>query len=341
MVLFLIKSATLLAQEPKLVLDKPGNFEMINWGIYSNCIDCKITKAEETANYAQLKELAEQFKKNPVLQDIKGFTSKVVLFHEYYGNKSDQYGIPGKMSIQFCYYFLAQNNTVATATIEPPDFDILINQLWTPMCDNMGFRGSNAVTDFTNPKYDKKKKDLAAEKTHVFFFTPGKKENLAPGIDRYADETVIIYDDSRPDYWIPATVKEIFESWIEFYEYEPDLFTSEFTVNILKDQYSKFSEEERNMPAYFGARGDMPLLTVDTKVSEKQLMKANPLYWDKNRPRTDIQFLVFNLLKDQKRYEREAEEALKNQGGGYHKIRFMAALDLELLNNIQKLILKK
>jgi len=69
-------------------------------------------------------------------------------------------------------------------------------------------------------------------------------------------------------------------------------------------------------------------------------MKANSLYWNKIRPRTDIQILSFNLLKDQKRYEREAEEALKHQGGEYHRIRFMAAFDLELFKNIQKFIRK-
>ncbi len=163
------------------------------------------------------------------------------------------------------------------------------------------------------------------------FFAPGKKETLVPGIDIYADETVFIYNSERPDYWLPVTIKEVFEAWLEYYKYEPNKYTSDLTLKILQEQYTKFSEEEKNKPAYYGGRGSVPLLTVDVAVSDKQLMRHNPKYWNKNLSRSDIQILSFDVLKDRERYRKEAKEQLKNDDGNYHVSRFLEALDLESL----------
>jgi len=328
--LLFILTSLVFGQEPKLILDKKGDFKITTWSIYT-CTDCDYTKAEEKANYSKLVALTDILRKNPVLQETKGFDCNVMLYSEYYGDKKFGYGIPGKMSVQFCYFFNAKNGKIAAATIEPPSFGIHINQLLSTSCNSLGFNAPPKASDADNPNYNQKKWELAAEKTRPMFFLPGKKEALIPGIDVYADETVIVYNPERPDYWLPVTIKEIFEAWIEYYKYGPYKYESEISLKMLEEEYALFNEEERNKITYLGGRGPAPLLNVDTEINDVQVMKANPEYWNKNLPRSDVQIISFNVLKDKARYRREAAEQLKNIDGTYHLTRFLEALDIKSL----------
>ena len=330
-IVFSLFASIVFAQEPELVLDKKGDFKIVEWGVYTNCMDCGITKSESSENYSKLTALANSFRVNPVLKDIKGFDCQVVLYSENMWDTQFRYGIPSKMSIQFCYFFMNKDGKVGTATIEPPDFDVQINQLKSTMCGGFGFKVKDNVKDADNPNFNQKKWEKAAEKTREIFFTPGKKENLMPGIDRYASETVIIYHPDRPDYWVPVTIREVFEALIEFYAYDPDNYTSEMTLKILKEEYALYSEDERNKYAYLGGRGSVPLSNVGVEVNDVQVMRVNKEYWNKNLPRSAIQILSFNLLADKERHKREAAEKLKNNGGSYHVSRFLEALDIKPL----------
>jgi len=166
------------------------------------------------------------------------------------------------------------------------------------------------------------------------FFTPGKKETIIPGIDVYADETVFVYNPERPDYWLPVTIKEIFEAWIEYYKYDPDKFASELSLKMLEDEYALFSETEKNQYAYLGGRGSAPLLNVDVTVNDVRVMKPNPKYWNTQLSKADLQIFSFNVLQDKERYKREAEEQLKNNNGSYSLTRFLEALDIKSLSPI-------
>jgi len=319
------------AQEAKLILDKKGDFKITEWGVYTNCIDCGITKSESSDNYSKLAAIANIIRKNPVLQGINGFDCQVILYSENMWDNKFRYGIPSKMSVQFCYFFTNKSGKEGKATIEPPDFDIHINQLKSTMCGGFGFRVKDNVRDADNPNFDQKKWEQAAARTREIFFTPGKKETLEPGIDRYASETVIIYNPNRPDYWIPVTIKEVFEALIEFYEYDPDKYTSDLTLKMLEEEYALYSEEERNKYAYLGGRGSAPLSNVDAEENDVQVMCINTNYWNKNLARSAIQILSFNLLADKERYRKEAEEKLKINAGSYHVSRFLEVLDIKTL----------
>ncbi len=327
--LFIVSTSTAFAQGTQLVLDKSGEFKINKWTIYT-CEDCKYDKAEENSNYSKLVSLTDALRKNPVLHDIKGFDCNVMLYSEFYGEKKFKYGMPGKMSVQFCYFYNYKGK-VSSATIEPPSFGIHLNQLWNPSCNSLGFINPDNITDASNPVYDKKKWDTAAKKTRELFFTPGKKVTISPGIDVYADETVFVYNPERPDYWLPVTIKEIFEAWIEFYKYHPDKFTSELSLKVLEDEYALFSETERNQYAYLGGRGSAPLLNVDVAVNDVRVLKPNPLYWNTNLSKADLQIFSFNVLQDKERYKREAVQQLKNNSGSYFLTRFLEALDIKSL----------
>lgn len=337
---FLCQTFKLFAQDPQLVMDKVGTYKLVNWTLYS-CSDCKYTKTEQTDNWKEVTELAEIFHQSPILQGLKGFETKVVLYHDYIGPEKVKYGISGDMSIQFCAYFKDKTNKIYAQTIEPPDFDIIFNELFSGMCGSMGFRGSEPTETPTNPNYNKQKWQDAAQRSSLYISTPGKKETIMPGVDRYADETLVIYNENQPAYWEPATIKEVFESWMDYYRYGPDQIESQMTLTILEQQYAQFTEEEKNQKAYFGARGDIPLLTIDTKENEIQILKLNENYWDKSKPKSDIQIMFFNRLKDTNRYEKQAEEALKYQGGGHYLNLFLASLNVEMFKQLHDFIVVK
>ena len=330
----------LLAQDPQLVLDKVGTYKLINSGLY-NCTGCNYTKTEQTDNWQEVIKMADIFRQSPVLQELKGFENQVVLYHDYVGPEKVKYGISGDMSIQFCTYFKNKNNKIYAHTIEPPDFDIIFNELFSAMCNSMGFRGGEPTETPTNPNYNKQKWQEAAKRSSMFISTPGKKETLMPGVDRYADETIVIYNENRPAYWTPATIKEVFEAWMDYYRYTPDQIESQMTLQILEQQYAQFSDDEKNQNAYWGARGDIPLLTIDTKENDVQILKLNEAYWDKTQPRSKIQIMFFNRLKDTERYKRETEEALKNQSSGYHLDKFKASINDDMLSKLHEFIVKK
>ncbi len=330
---FILLAATVFAQESALVLDRPGNFKITKWSMYT-CSDCNYTKSEESLHYSNMVSLTDLLRKNPILKDIKGFDCNVMLYSEFYGNKKYKYGIPGKMSVQFCYFFINAKGKTVPATIEPPDFDIHINQLWATSCNSLGFTTRDNVTDADNPNFNKKKWEDAAEVTREMFFSPGKKETIVSGLDVYANETIIIYNPEKPDYWLPVTIKEIFEAWIEYYKYEPNIFASEMTLKMLEDEYALFSETEKNKDAFLGGRGSAPILNVDTGVNDVQVMKFNPKYWDTKLPKSAIQLLSFNVLQDKEYLNKEADEKLKINSGSYHLTRFLESLDIKSLLSV-------
>jgi len=62
-----------------------------------------------------------------------------------------------------------------------------------------------------------------------------------------------------------------------------------------------------------------------------RIVQVNPAYWNKNLPKSAIQFLTFNRLSDIKRYTSAIKEALKYNSNGYSLDRFLEALDITTL----------
>ena len=79
--------------------------------------------------------------------------------------------------------------------IEPPEWSLYIN-LTIP-----GWKGSYGI-----------------DAKHGYFTAPSlRKKTVEPGIDVYNGEYFIVYDPSRPAYWIPVTVNEAFQAVREFW----------------------------------------------------------------------------------------------------------------------------
>lgn len=327
-IILILLASNVLAQDYPLILDKQGTFKILDWGVYDH-YDCGFSKAETNANYLKLVELTDAIRGNPVLQTMKGFDSQARLYAMYCDKKSG-YGIPSQISLEFCYYYLNKGKE-EKAVIEPPNWYIQVNKLTSGMAH--GFNYTAHPSGKAKPGFDPAKWETVASKVKEIFFTPGEKENLAPGIDRYAKETVIIYNPSRPAYWIPVTIGEAFGLLLDYWKMEPDHVLSDMMLEMIENEYSQFSESERDGNAY-GAGGQDSrgvFSRIGTDNTQSPLMRVNPEYWNKKLPRSAIQILSFNLLYDKDRYKREAEEGLKYNSGGYHVSRFLEALEIKTL----------
>jgi len=70
------------AQDYPLILNHPGTFKLIDWGVYTH-YDCGFTKAETTANYQKIIGVTALVRKNPVFIDQKGFDCETYVFLMY------------------------------------------------------------------------------------------------------------------------------------------------------------------------------------------------------------------------------------------------------------------
>lgn len=326
-IILILLISSIYAQESPLLLDKQGTFKIIDWGVYTH-YDCGFTKTETSANYLKLVEITDVVRNNPVLQTPKGFDSQARLYARNCDKKFG-YGIPCEISFEFCYFFTNKGKEIK-ADIEPPNWDVQVNQLRPVLGKGFDYI-ANTPSGKTKPGFDMVKWETAASKVREMFYTPGKKENLEPGIDRYADETVIIYNPNRPDYWIPVTIREAFGLLLNYWKMEPNQATCDMMVKAFEDEYALYSESERNGNAYLGGRGQSPVSGIGNDNTQTQVMRVNPEYWDKSLPRSAIQILSFLCLMDKDRYKREAEEQLGYNDGSYHLTRFLEALDIKTL----------
>ena len=123
---FVLGQLSLSAQEPKLLLDKPGTFKIVDWGVYTH-YDCGFTKAETTANYQKLVAITDAARRNPVLNNIKGFDCQSLLYSGRCDNRFG-YGISSEISFEFCSWSLDKGKEVKWI-IEPPSWAFQVNSI--------------------------------------------------------------------------------------------------------------------------------------------------------------------------------------------------------------------
>lgn len=96
--------------------------------------------------------------------------------------------------------------------------------------------------------------------------------------------------------WIPVTVKVYDEALIRKYEklnkeYPSESLGNNFLIGKIKDEMASFSEQELNSPAYIGDKiGGCPYKLDNAKA----IVKMNPQYFDKNKPRTATELIIIS-----------------------------------------------
>ena len=310
-------------QENQLVPDQPGKFTQIDWGVYTHW-DCGFTKTETADHYKRLTRLIDDIRAgNEVLRAPMGFDLQARIFAVNCEPKFG-YGIQALVRWEFSAFFRSKGRVVS-ATIEPPSWSMTVNSI------QPGFTARNNYStekpaEVTNKNFDLARMKAAAAKLNDMLYTSGVKETLAPGIDRYNDGDIVIYNPDRPPYWLPVTVREVYEPLMEYWAAYPDGIQSEFTLKFLRQEWDSFTEEERNGPAYSMGKGALARVGNDPKSAA--IMKLNAAYWDRSLPKSAIQLISFQLPADQAYLRSWAEEWRRKNALSYHEARFEASLDV-------------
>ena len=313
----LFVSSLAFAQFGGDLINKPGTFEILG----SSEFVAKpgiFTKAELTANLERLNNLVTVLKQNQVLADIKGFACRTWFFRS--ASAKCEYGVPARITIEFCSYFYNKEKKIVYNTIEPPNWSLNVNK-----ADGL----PDASSSFDSGK--------------GYFTAPLNKKTIVPGVDVYDGEYFVIYNPSKPDYWIPVTVNEAFTCSREFAAKETDEYTASLNKQFLDQEWNDIPSEYRDKPAYFG--GGLSRVTY-MNGSEGQdslfpwIVKVNPDYWDKNLPKSAIQIITLHAVQNKVYLKKQLEGCLNytDRGSGCDLPRFLYSYSVEDIKQLQQLI---
>lgn len=308
----------LFSQNQKLpsLADKPGTFEILSRTDYV-MPESDFTKAEVSANLRLITELVGIVRQNPVLADIKGFMGRARIYAHSLPNNCG-YGLPSRISFEFSDY-LYHKDKISYNTIEPPSWSVFVNII----------SGSGYWNNFNTEK--------------CMFTIPFNKKTIAPGIDVYDDYTFVIYDPTRPPYWVPVLVEEAIVCAREEAKKEKDEIAAKYLNEFLEKEFAALSPANLKKPAYFGG-GISRVSDSPDYDSQKNIfppiVKVNPEYWNKNLPKSAIQFIVLQMPMDKDYMQREYEDCLKHQNYGEtcNLRRFMVAYSEEDIRKLFPLI---
>jgi hypothetical protein len=304
------------SKELPLLVDKQGTFEFLRRSDYA-WYQCGFSGAEVNDNLKELGVLVNTIRANPVLNGMKGFDCRVELYTITDCKGEGGYGIPVEVSFGFCSWFMLDNGKPAMNPIEPPSWKVIVNKMRP---SSAGPVGSDA-----------------------YFGVPNKKETIRPGIDIYDGELYIIYNPDRPHYWIPVTVREAYNKLVERTKKDQTPPGRDMMLKMIEKQYAAFSEADRNKPAYTaGQVGSLPRIMgeISTDITGSPMVRVNHEYWNRNLPRSAIQFMFCTIINNKAYIIKLKEEYLKGNSTSYNLYRFLETLDyntaISLLRHIRK-----
>lgn len=313
LILILVSPIVIFAQKQPPRFDKPGTFTILSRTNYT-LPECGFTKAEMTANLQKITELINTIHKtNLVLRNIVGFEGRARIYNTMNCKEYGGYGVPSRISFEFCTWYIGRSGKEELGTIEPPEWSIFINKILP-----------------NSPQF-------SASGTSDRFSIPAKKETIEPGLDVYGDECFVIYNPDRPPYWLPLTVKEAFEAWIDVWKNETDKTKSAPMLDIIEKKYAAIPKSDLNKPAYDG--GPWPTAEYNPDSESSPIMHVNPEYWDKSLPKSAIQLIYFRSVPN-KDYYRRLKEERKIFDSTYHLFHFEESFDMDNIRTLIPLIKK-
>jgi len=294
-----------------LLLDHAGTFEFVNRTDYVNT-SATFTKAAITANLNELKKVVSVIQRNPVLANQVGFDCRVRIVGSVC-RYSGAYAISAILKFEFASWFKNKDGKEVRNFIEPPQWSMVTNEL-LPIC-----------SPFSSSIFSRE---------HGYFTVPDKKVTVEPGIDIYDGECVVIYNPERPDYWLPVTVNEAFDAVKEENERNPDSIQRFYMNQFIEQEWEAVKPEDRAKPATLSGMATR----VGTLPGYPPIMKVNPAYWQKSKPVSDIQFIVFRMVGNQRFLKQQCDEFLKSNSISYHLARFEGAMSLEIIRPLSNIV---
>ena len=328
MLFSIITCAASAQPETPLLPDHPGTFKLIDWGVYTH-YDCGFTKVETTANYQKIIGITDLVRKNPVFINQKGFNCETYVYALNCPDKFG-YGIPSEISFGFGDWF-SDKGQAKFYKIEPPSWKVIVNVMGSFVGSNYSL-GASKPDETPKPGFNYEKWKAVDNKLKEIVYLKGEKEVLGNGVDRYISEVIVVYNPSRPPYYLPVKFRELAEYLIEYWKLHPDKIQSNMILPMMEAEYARISETERDGWAYNNTNDQrLPILGITPIEGPQPVVRLNPEYWDKKLPRSAIQFLNFSRLTDTERYSKQSEEWLKSNSAGYSLNRFLEALDINTL----------
>lgn len=300
---------------------KPTDFLPEKPGKWSYSTNIKTPGAEVVAFNKNLAILAEWLHQNvPMLSNPKGFDLNAWAYGKWDDNyklKKSSYSLRAEIDFGFQLFYSKGGKWI----IEPPHYSFDINDTETGHGTNFGgYEGYRAQGD--DPKLEKALNDAILKISEYFCVFELEKE-IAPGIRLYKDGSLVVFNPNRPDYWVPVTVKEVMQDMMNYWKIKPG---DKEVYNYFESAYNKMSEDELNSPAYFGS--DDAIIDVWGKPEGLQIKRFNPEYWDKNLPRSAVQYIT---MYGKEPTEAELEESFKNNGHPDYPLIFINSFDKEKL----------
>jgi len=332
LILFIIMNCGLniFAQDNILLKEKPGTFKITYGTLNGHGPDqygssCGYTKAESESATKNLVSLVEIFRRNLVLKEIKGFDGYCYLNGGRCNTKFG-YSLPSIPCFFFEPWILRKGKEVKL-TSEPPQWRFELN-MTDKFCSN-GFNVSSLQNEYrpTNAAYNEQSIYKIATELRELFFLPEKKEVVCSGIDRYGDN-LIIFNPERPAYWEQITIREVFRLLMDYWKLAPDKIQVEAMIPILEKEFSNFAETEKDGFAYFGKPES--IYRIGSEKNETPVMRPNPDYWNRELPRSAIQFMWLEIPKKEE-VSRKMETYLKAEDGYYYVYRLLDELDIQSL----------
>jgi hypothetical protein len=309
-------SLSLTAQEFPLVTDKQGTFQILSRTDYVG-YDCGYTKAEVAANLQRITDIVNTVRQNPVLSENKGFESRariITLGCDDVGG----YGIAAGIKFEFSSFFRNKDGMVTYNAIEPPEWSLYINKA------RPAWEASHGV-----------------DAIHGYFTAPLRMKTVEPGIDVYDGEFFMVYDPSRPAYWIPVTVNEAFQAVREFYDRQPDDLGKKMAIEWIDKEYAAIPEEDRDKRAYYG--GVIAKVRSTPGMNDQDsifpyIVKMNPEYWNKDLPRSAIQLINFHAVQNKEYLRKVKEDFIKKNNTHSDLLRFEESFSMDDIRRLVPLI---
>jgi hypothetical protein len=290
-----------LSKELPLLTEKKGTFEFMSRADYTDP-RCGFTGAEIQENLRELGAVVNTMRTNPVLSGLMGFDGRARIYNIGCGD-AGAYGIQSRISFEFASWFMGKDGRPARILMEPPCWDLIINKQT---------HGDSPIVGEPN-----------------YFIVPAAKETVRPGIDLYDGELYIIYNPDRPAYWLPVTVRDCYDKIIAHWKREPDKVAADYMLKFIEKQYADFPKSDLDKPARYGSRSGNPpnIMSVTADPTGSPVVRVNPEYWNRNLPRSAIQFMYCRIINNKKYIRQLKEEYLKKNSTSYSLYRFLETLD--------------
>lgn len=244
----------------------------------------KMTATENALFKQKLSTIAESLRQMPVLVKPLGFDPFVysrVFYPFNYSWHKQYFGIVGELVIEFRGWYKFQGKEVRQ-NIEPPACRVMINDARsTVSLEYLNYRPDGYIEEV----------DRIASALNDFFSLPRKVKDLAAGVSLYDNDIIVIATEKKP-FWIPVTLKEYYTLSLRYYELlsikDPG---NKIVYDIFKKDHEALSPEQLKGPAFRNINPDI-ISEVSAVPNAMPLMKFNPDYFNRNRPRTDVQLIT-------------------------------------------------